>query len=67
MSGESPPPSPPEAGLCTSCVFAAVVRSSRSAFLRCGLSDTDPAFPRYPRLPVLACAGFEPLRSPPSR
>lgn len=24
----------------------------------CGLSAEDPRFPKYPRLPVLACAGF---------
>ena len=29
-------------------------------FYRCGLSDIDPSFPKYPRLPVLECAGFEP-------
>jgi hypothetical protein len=53
----------PEPGLCAACAFAAVVRSKRSAFLRCGRSDSDPTFPRYPRLPVLACAGF--ARRPP--
>ncbi len=25
----------------------------------CGLSRTNPAFPRYPRLPVLGCSGFD--------
>jgi len=25
----------------------------------CGLARSNPAFPRYPRLPVLACAGFD--------
>ncbi len=28
-------------------------------FLLCRRSITDPAFPRYPRLPVVECAGFE--------
>lgn len=50
----------PDAGLCAGCVHAAVVRSRRSRYLRCALSDMDPAFPRYPRLPVLTCRGFEP-------
>jgi len=27
-------------------------------FWRCELSDRDPKFAKYPRLPVLACAGF---------
>jgi hypothetical protein len=41
-----------------------VVRSARgSEFLRCARSDTDQSFPRYPRLPVLACAGFEDARA----
>jgi hypothetical protein len=30
-----------------------------STFFRCGRADTDPAFPRYPPLPVLQCAGYE--------
>ena len=47
------------AGLCTDCAHRRVVRSRRgSSFLLCGLSRTDPRFPRYPRLPVLACDGF---------
>ena len=39
---------------------AETIRSDRgSEFLRCGLSDTDPSFPKYPRLPVLRCSGYE--------
>jgi hypothetical protein len=30
-----------------------------SEFSRCLRADTDPRFPRYPRLPVLACPGYE--------
>lgn len=45
-------------GLCGGCRHAEVVRSKRSAFLRCALADRDPRFPRYPALPVVACAGF---------
>jgi hypothetical protein len=30
-----------------------------STFYRCELSATDPKFPKYPRLPVLHCRGFE--------
>ncbi|HEU5022678.1 MAG TPA: hypothetical protein VFT60_12335 [Bryobacteraceae bacterium] len=29
-----------------------------SVFLMCLLSKTDPRFPKYPRLPVLSCAGY---------
>jgi hypothetical protein len=47
-------------GLCESCVHVRIVRSDRgSLFYRCGLSDTDPRFPKYPRLPVLSCPGYE--------
>ncbi len=31
-----------------------------SAFSLCLLAKTDPRFPKYPRLPVVECAGFEP-------
>ena len=47
-----------EQGLCGRCVHRQLVRSRRSVFLRCSLADQDPRFPRYPTLPVLACAGF---------
>jgi hypothetical protein len=48
-------------GLCASCRFARTVRSARgSRFLLCGRSELEPSFPRYPRLPVARCGGFEP-------
>jgi hypothetical protein len=48
------------AGLCASCVHAQVVTSSRgSVFRLCRRSFTDPRFPRYPQLPVLACDGYD--------
>jgi hypothetical protein len=53
-------PTPPSPGLCATCRWARVVESARgSAFLRCGRSDLDAAFRRYPPLPVLRCDGFE--------
>ncbi|HTY58179.1 MAG TPA: hypothetical protein VMF59_05150 [Bacteroidota bacterium] len=49
------------AGLCSRCEHAQEVKNARgSMFLLCGLSATDPRFPRYPRLPVHACTGFLP-------
>jgi hypothetical protein len=49
------------AGLCSTCAHSAVIESSKgSAFLLCRLSKTDPRFPKYPRVPVLACEGFRP-------
>lgn len=47
-------------GLCRTCRHARIVTTPRSTFWRCGLSEQDPAFPRYPRLPVLACSGYVP-------
>ena len=49
------------AGLCDSCLHQRVVRNTRgSSFSLCERSRTDPDYPRYPRLPVVACAGYEP-------
>ena len=48
-----------QSGLCRACRHAEVLRSKRSAFLRCGRAAGDTRFPRYPGLPVLQCAGFE--------
>jgi hypothetical protein len=48
------------AGLCARCAHAAVQRSARgSEFWRCRRADAEPAYRRYPPLPVLRCAGFE--------
>lgn len=49
------------AGLCDDCRHQRVVRNTRgSVFSLCERSRVDPAFPKYPRVPVIACAGFEP-------
>jgi Rieske Fe-S protein len=46
-------------GLCTDCVHARRVRSSRgSIFFLCELSARDPNFAKYPRLPILRCSGY---------
>ncbi len=46
-------------GLCVECVHARRVESDRgAAFYLYELSATDPRFPKYPRLPVIECAGF---------
>ena len=50
-------------GLCGSCRHQRVVGNTRgSTFSLCERSKTDPSFPRYPRLPVLECRGYEPRR-----
>ena len=49
------------AGLCGLCLHVRVITSDRgSRFYMCGRSTTDPRFPRYPAIPVVACAGFDP-------
>ena len=51
----------PPAGLCDACRHQQLVPNTRgSVFSLCGRSRTDPAFPRYPRVPVLECRGHEP-------
>jgi len=49
------------AGLCDSCQHQQLVPNTRgSVFSLCRLSRTEPdRFPRYPRLPVRACPGYE--------
>lgn len=49
---------PTPAGLCATCEHLRLAASRTSVFVRCGLADTDPAFPRYPPLPVVACPGW---------
>ena len=50
----------PEPGLCGSCSFARVIENARdSRFYLCRRAETDPAYRKYPRLPVPACEGFE--------
>lgn len=52
----------PDAGLCESCRHQQLIRNTRgSEFSLCRRSRDEPErFPRYPRLPVTACAGYEP-------
>jgi hypothetical protein len=51
-------------GLCTACSQARTIRSAKSSeFWLCERSKRDSRFAKYPRLPVLACVGFEIVRS----
>jgi hypothetical protein len=54
-------PESPPAGLCDSCRHQQVVRNTRgSVFSLCRRSKDEPdRFPRYPRLPVMQCPGYE--------
>ena len=53
----------PPAGLCNTCAHQHLVRTTRgSVFSLCRRSRDQPErFPRYPRLPVTACPGYQPL------
>ncbi len=47
-------------GLCATCEHSREVPNRRgSVFYLCRRSTSDPAYPRYPRLPVLSCPGYE--------
>lgn len=61
MSQPQAEPQPPAgAGLCDGCAHQQIVRNTRgSVFSLCTRSRSDPAYPRYPRLPVLSCPGFD--------
>ncbi len=55
-----PDPDSDSAGLCARCKHVRIIRSDRgSIFYLCRRSATDPAYPQYPRLPVLNCWGYE--------
>ena len=61
MSATEPASGGVHAGLCDSCVHQQIVRTTRgSAFSLCLRSRSDSRYPRYPRIPVLACAGHDP-------
>jgi len=47
-------------GLCPTCKHMFRVEIPRgSVFIMCKLSKVDPAYPKYPRLPVLECSGYK--------
>ena len=49
-----------EAGLCDTCRHQRVVENTRgSRFSMCERSKTEPEYPKYPRLPVVECRGYE--------
>ncbi|MCA1554416.1 MAG: hypothetical protein LC737_08560 [Chloroflexi bacterium] len=50
-------------GLCRTCLNHRVITSSKgSNFYLCALSERDPRFPKYPRLPVVRCDGYDPIK-----
>jgi hypothetical protein len=58
-------PPRPDNGLCDRCRHQRLIPNTRgSVFSLCERSRTDPDYPRYPRIPVLSCPGFEQVRDP---
>ena len=46
-------------GLCATCRRARRITNDRgSVFVLCTYAATDPGYPKYPRLPVRACAAY---------
>jgi hypothetical protein len=50
-----------KAGLCDSCRHQKLIRNTRgSSFSMCERSKREPElYPKYPRLPVVECPGYE--------
>jgi hypothetical protein len=47
--------------LCETCASVREVATPKgSRFLLCRLSQSDPAFPKYPPQPVVRCNGYRP-------
>src|SRR5262245_55361861 len=47
-------------GVCADCRHKRLIQSDRgSTFYLCNRSITDASFPKYPRLPVIQCSGYE--------
>jgi hypothetical protein len=58
---DNPEPTNSTVGPCESCQHARRIQSARgSVFYLCSRSANDLAFPKYPRIPLLACRGYEP-------
>ena len=49
-------------GLCDTCAHQKLIHNTRgSTFSMCQRHRSEPErFPKYPRLPVIACPGYEP-------
>lgn len=59
MERERDAPAEVRVGLCARCRHARRVEAPRAVYWMCRLSLTDPRYDKYPRLPVVACAGYE--------
>ncbi len=53
-------PRDPSLGLCGSCRYRRGVIGRRGAtYVLCRRAESDSNYPKYPRLPMLRCAGYE--------
>ncbi|NJN64633.1 MAG: hypothetical protein HC882_06970 [Acidobacteria bacterium] len=53
-------------GLCGTCALArAIVTAKGTQYTLCERSRIDPAYRRYPQLPVRQCLGYEPRSESP--
>jgi hypothetical protein len=59
MERERRTPAEDRVGLCASCEHARRVSASRVVYWMCRRSLTEARYEKYPRLPVLACPGYE--------
>jgi hypothetical protein len=60
MEASAQKPEADRVGLCAHCKHVRRITSDRgSRFYLCRRSATDPSFPKYPRLPVVQCRGYE--------
>jgi hypothetical protein len=55
--------------LCDTCAHQKLIHNTRgSTFSLCERSKVEPQkYPKYPRLPVLRCPGYEPRATDPAR
>ena len=61
----SSPDSVAAVGLCLSCRHVYVVPArTGQRYYRCERSSTDERYPKYPRLPVRRCEGYDPRGAP---
>jgi hypothetical protein len=50
----------PSPGLCADCGHArALTPRSGSTYYQCLRAEHEPRYPKWPRLPVLSCPGYE--------
>ncbi len=62
---EDTPPESAIAGLCADCAHAKKLTTKIDATIYlCGLAAKEPRLPKFPRLPVIACPGYEKLARP---